>query len=124
LPPESFLSWYGDNASLLFDFFAPLEIASAVVVLAAAVLDRLRHRTVNLWLVASAVLAVAVLVTFPLYFQAANGSFATRTIPVDRVGDELARWAAWHWMRTAIGLVAFIAAIVGSARLPTRDRGR
>lgn len=107
IPPGAFLDWYHENAERLVAFFGPLEVAAALLALAAAVLAR------NAWLVLSAALAVAILLAFPVYFQAVNASFATGSIPPDRVAGELARWASYHWVRTAIGIVAFAAAMRG-----------
>jgi hypothetical protein len=56
-------------------------------------------------------LAVAVLLSFPLYFQTVNASFEAGTIDAGRVGTELKRWSRWHWTRTALGLGAFVAAL-------------
>lgn len=116
LPPDAFLRWYDDNASRLFDFFAPLELASATLAMAAAALHRFRRRKGGGFLLGSAVLAGAVLAAFPLYFQEVNESFAAETIALDRVAEELARWARWHWARTAIGVVAFAAALLATRR--------
>jgi hypothetical protein len=66
---------YGENASRLFDFLAPLEVASKV----------------------GAVLAVSMVGAFSLYFQQVNPDFAVGTI-AGSVGEELARWAAWYWV--------------------------
>ena len=112
LPPESFLSWYAANASRLFDFFGLIETASAVLAVAAAALFRYQRGGSGRLFIASAVLMLAVLGAFPLYFQQVNASFAAGTIELDRVAAELARWAAWHWVRTAIGSAAFAAAVL------------
>jgi hypothetical protein len=112
MPPEAFLGWYAGNASRLFDFFAPLEIASTVLAVVAGASYRYHRGGGGLFVVA-AVLAVAVLGAFPLYFARVNASFAAGTIEVDRVAGELARWAAWHWSRTAIGIAACGAAVLG-----------
>jgi hypothetical protein len=116
LPPESFLAWFRENTTRLFNFFAPLEIVATVLAIAAAVLARARGHAGAASLVLGAVLAVLVLVPYPLYFQGVNASFATGTIAVERVADELARWEAWHWLRTAIAVGAFAAAAVGLGR--------
>jgi hypothetical protein len=112
LPPDAFLAWYAEHAALLFGFFAPLEIASVILSLAAAGLSRFRRRT----LVVSAALALAVLIPFPLYFQHVNAVFAAGSIGVDQVGEELARWARWHWARTGLAMSAFSAAALGLRR--------
>jgi hypothetical protein len=116
LPPEEFLRWYGDNASRLLMFFGPLEIAGTVLALAAAVLCRLRRAAGIGLLAAAAVLALAVLVPFPIYFRDVNASFAVASIGSGWVGEELARWAAWHWIRTALGMGAFVAAVLAVRR--------
>jgi hypothetical protein len=112
-PPEAFLRWYADNASRLFDFFGPLEIASAGLAAVAALLYRYQRGAAGGLFIVSAVLAVAVLAAFPLYFERVNASFAAGTIARDRVADELTRYAAWHWGRTAIGLLSFVSAVLG-----------
>ena len=113
LPPASFLQWYASNAMRLFDFFGPLEIAGAALALAASALHLARRRPASGWFLASTVLAVAILAAFPIYFQEVNASFAAGTVEPERVGPELARWASWHWGRTALGIVACGAAVRG-----------
>jgi hypothetical protein len=68
------------------------------------------------------VLAVAVLLFFPLYFQDVNASFASGSIAHDQVGNELTRWNALHWIRTAIGTAAFVAAALGHRRAAAGDK--
>lgn len=113
LPPESFLDWYAANASLLFNFFGPLEIGGAVLAVAAAALHGYGRRPGRSLLIVSAVLTLAVLAAFPLYFQDVNARFAAGTIARDSVATELAAWAWWHWLRTAIGASAFVAVMLG-----------
>ena len=69
-----------------------------------------------MWLVLAALLSVAVLVTFPLYFKDVNISFATATIPLENVSQELVRWGAWHWSRVALSLGAFVASALALRR--------
>lgn len=113
MAPEAFLSWYRLNGSLLVRFFGPLEVASVVLAIAAAVLTW-RANGVGLWTLGiAALLATAVLAVFPLYFQRANATFAAGTIAAHRVEPELRRWASWHWVRTAMATAAFICALQG-----------
>jgi hypothetical protein len=116
LPPDAFLRWYAENASRLLAFFGPLEIAGTGLALAAAVLSGARRAVAIGLLVVSAALALAVLVPFPIYFRDVNASFAAATIAPDQVGEELARWAAWHWFRTVLGIGAFVAAVLAVRR--------
>jgi hypothetical protein len=115
MPPEAFLRWYAENARRLFEFYGPLEIVSATLTLLAAVF----HTGGRRWFIGAALLALAVLAAFPIYFRDVNASFETGAIGIDRVSGELGRWAAWHWGRTIFGIVAFALALMGA-----RERGR
>lgn len=111
LRPDAFLAWYREHAALLLRFFGPLEVVAATLALAAFVLRWRVGPEMPRVLAVSAGLSVAVLLVFPLYFQRVNAGFADGTTPPERVPDELARWARWHWMRTAFAVAAFIAAL-------------
>ncbi len=113
LPPSDFLSWYRDNAALLFNFFGPAEIVAAVLATVAALMFAIKRFQGFSWLILAAVLAYAVLVAFPLYFKDVNASFASGTIPLDNIEGELERWATWHWSRTMLALTAFVSAVLG-----------
>ena len=122
MKPASFLAWYRDYAGLLFKFFAPLEIAAALSAIAALVAGWVAGAARLTWLAAAALLAFAVLLVFPLYFQRVNASFEAGTIAEEKVPGELGRWARWHWLRCAMGVGAFVAATValtGCAALQT-----
>lgn len=116
LPPDAFLRWYAGNAARLLAFFGSLEIAATVLTLTAAVLCGVRRAAGIGSLVIAAALALAVLLPFPIYFRDVNASFAGATIAPDQVGEELARWAAWHWLRTVLGIGAFVAAVLAVRR--------
>jgi len=105
LAPEAFLAWYKQHAALLQNFFGPLEIAAGVLTLIAAGLHW--GRAGGALLAVAALLTLAVLAVFPLYFQHANTSFARGTIDPASVTHELARWKMWHWGRTILAVGAF-----------------
>lgn len=113
LPPSDFLSWYHDNAGLLFNFFGPAEIVAAVLALTSALMFAVKRLQGSSWLIVAAAFAIAVLLAFPLYFKDVNASFAAGTIAVKDVAVELERWATWHWSRTVLALAAFVAAVLG-----------
>ena len=113
IPADEFLRWFGAHAPRLVAFYAPLEIVPAVLALAAAALFGSRRRAGAGWLALATVLALAVLATFFVYFQAANASFVGRTIALTAVPDELLRWERWQWGRTGLGVGAFVAALLG-----------
>lgn len=112
-PPEAFLAWYQRNADRLLRFFGPLEVASGALVLVACVLAWAGVLPGAGGFTLAALLTLAVLASFPLYFKDANASFAEASIPVDAVPAELARWGRWHSARTLASIVAFLAAMLG-----------
>jgi len=64
------------------------------------------------WRTATALLCVAALIIFLIYFRKANTSFADRSLTNADLGAELARWSAWHWLRTVIVIAAFTASLI------------
>jgi len=112
LQASAFLAWYRQYDGLLFRFFGSLQIAAACIAIGAAALNWLSPVASTAFLVCAAVLALAVLGTFSLYFEKANASFAAGTIAPDRVPQELDRWAQWHWARTVLAVGAFTIALV------------
>jgi hypothetical protein len=121
LPPESFLGWYREHASILQRFFGPLQIAAFALAAVAAALRWFVRGSASPFLVLAALLAFAVLVAFPLYFERVNASFAAGTIAPDLVPEELRRWSSWHWVRTIIATAAFVAGV--TALLVRQNRG-
>jgi hypothetical protein len=112
LDSADFFDWYAANASLLVDFYSPLEIASAVVALVCAALYSAQSRSgAHLWW-ASAVLALLVIATFFVYFKDANAAFSERAVAVDSLQAALVTWGMWQWARVALGFAAFVASVL------------
>jgi hypothetical protein len=122
LEPADFFDWYGANASLLVDFYSPLEIASAVAALACAALYSVQSRPgARLWWVAAA-LSLVVIATFFVYFKDANAAFSNRTVAADALPAALASWGMWQWGRVAVGFAAFAASVL-AVRTGTSTHG-
>jgi len=114
LQPESFLAWYRQHAALLVWFFGPLELAAALLVVLAALVGWFAGDRSSGVLAVAALLAVLVLVAFPLYFQQANAIFADATIATTEVRNELRRYSNWHWVRVVLAVAAFLLAVVAA----------
>jgi predicted PurR-regulated permease PerM len=110
--PEAFLAWYRQHAALLLKFFGPLEVAAALLAILSLGAHWVGRPGVPRLPALTAAFCVAVLVMFPLYFRRVNAAFESGAIAPDQVPGELARWARWHWLRTAIALGAFAAAVL------------
>jgi hypothetical protein len=122
LAPVDFFDWYAANASLLVGFYSPLEIASAVVALASAVLHSVQSRPGGrLWWVA-AILSILVIATFFVYFKDANAGFSNRSIAEDSLPAALVTWSTWQWGRVAVGCAAFAASVLALRAGTATDR--
>jgi len=112
LAPADFFDWYAANASLLVDFYSPLEIASAVVALVCAGLYSSQSRPgARLWWVA-AVLSIFVIAMFFVYFKDANAGFLDRAIAEESLPNALVTWGRWQWARVGVGCAAFAASVL------------
>ncbi len=112
LQPQEFFTLHAAHAHRLYTFFAPLTIGAALLSVGAAVAAVVANRPLWAASVLAAVLILVILSTYALYFQRANASFADASLTHEALPAELARWASWHWFRTAIGLVALASALL------------
>jgi hypothetical protein len=112
LQPQEFFSLHAAHAHRLYTFFAPLTASATLLAVGSAITSVATDRPQSVASVVSAVLALIILSTYPLYFQRANASFAAASIPHEDLSAELARWASWHWFRTVVGLVALASALL------------
>jgi hypothetical protein len=112
LQPQDFFSLHAAHAHRLYAFFAPLTVSATLLAVGAAIAAVATDRTQQSASVVAAALALVMLSTYGLYFRRANASFASASIPLEALPAELARWAAWHWFRTIVGLVALAAELL------------
>ena len=109
LPPAEFRAWFAANAFRIGRLMIPLGAAAALAAVAAALARGLPARRSHLRAAACAlgVAAITLAVNEP-----ANQRFAAP----GALGDAetralLARWVAWHWVRVALGVGGFLAAL-------------
>ena len=63
------------------------------------------------WLIIAAISAIGVMATYPIFFAGTNEAFVRGGLSDSAVRSLLDRWAAWHWIRTGLGMVGFFAAL-------------
>jgi Domain of unknown function (DUF1772) len=112
LRPEEFFVLHAAHAHRLYKFFAPLTASATSLAVVAAVTSVASGHAGRLASVVAAALALVILSTYFLFFRRANASFAAASITREELPAELARWARWHWFRTAIGLMAVVSALL------------
>jgi uncharacterized membrane protein len=116
LSPAEFLAWYAANDERLLGFFGPLTSVAAVLALLAALIAVWARRPGRWLALLSTALSFAAVAMYALYFQEANASFSDASIDPGQLPAELARWATWHWVRTAISCAALAAALLSLVR--------
>ena len=116
LPTEEFLAWFGKNEPRLVAFYGPLQVSALIVTALATLAHALQRRQGLGPLIVAVASSMVVLALYGIYFEDVNASFVARSIDVSEVPAELERWAAWQWLRTAVGTAAFVAGIVAVRR--------
>ncbi|MBI2769967.1 MAG: hypothetical protein HYX47_10115 [Burkholderiales bacterium] len=112
LQPQEFFTLHAAHAHRLYTFFAPLTVGATLLAVGAAIASVATGGPLISASVAAGVLALVILSTYGLYFQRANASFSDGSLTHEALPAELARWASWHWFRTAVGLVALASALL------------
>ena len=69
------------------------------------------------WLIIAALSAIGVITVYPVFFAETNEAFVRGSLADSAVQSLPDRWAAWHWIRTGLGMVGFFAAL----RAPQRS---
>ena len=110
LSPSDFQEWFASHSHLIGRLMIPLGTGSIVATLAALVVSW-RDPARRLWSLIAALTAVGVMVTYPIFFAGTNEAFVRGGLSDSAVRSLLDRWATWHWFRTGLGIVGFIAAL-------------
>jgi uncharacterized membrane protein len=111
VPPDEFRSWFRQYGRRMGAVMIPLGITATASTVAAAVLEPARGSTVSA-LATVGVVAITVSVNEP-----ANERFWSEAPMTDEeTAQQLARWARWHDVRVALGVVAVLAAVRRLAR--------
>lgn len=110
--PQTFLDWftaYGGNIGGLMIPLGPGVLILAIIALFLNKENRL------LWGL-TALLTLANILYFPIYYLPTNNSFVEQTIEVNEVGGELVTWLKYHWQRTFFAIGALITSILAVSK--------
>jgi Domain of unknown function (DUF1772) len=109
-------SSYEANAGRLQGFFGGVTWVAGLSAIGASVGTLVAGRPGRWAALVAAILMVVAASTFFVYFERANASFHHREVTAADLPAQLARWAKWHWARTAISFGALAAALVSLVR--------
>ena len=111
LSPSDFLAWFASYSHLVGRLMIPLGAGSVAASVATLVACWSGPATRRRWLLLAALSAIGVMVTYPIFFAATNEAFVRGGLSDSAARSLLDRWAAWHWIRTGLGIVGFCAAL-------------
>jgi len=111
LSPSGFQAWFASYSHLIGRLMIPLGTGSVAASVATLVACWSGAATRRRWLLLAALSAIGVMVTYPAFFAGTNEAFVRGGLPDPAVRSLLDRWAAWHWIRTGLGMVGFFAAL-------------
>ena len=111
LSASDFQAWFASYSPLIGRLMIPLGIGGVAASVAALVACWRGPAMCRRWLLVAALSAVGVMVTYPIFFAATNQAFERGGLSEAAVRAMLDRWAAWHWFRTGLGIVGFLAAL-------------
>ena len=111
LSPSDFQAWFASHSHLVGRLMIPLGVGGIAVTVAAIVACWRRSPAGRRWLLIAAVSTLGVMVTYPLFFQATNEAFVRGGLSDSAARSLLDRWATWHWIRTGLGALGFVAAL-------------
>jgi hypothetical protein len=106
-----FQAWFASHSHLIGRLMLPLGGGGVAATVAALVACWQGPATRRRWLVVAALSVAGVMVTYPMFFAATNEAFERGGLADSTVRALLGRWAAWHWVRTGLGIVSFFAAL-------------
>jgi Anthrone oxygenase len=111
LSPSDFQAWFASYSHLIGRLMIPFGAGSVAASVATLVACWSGAATRRRWLLLAALSAIGVMVTYPIFFARTNEAFVRGGLSDSAVRSLLDRWAAWHWIRTGLGMVGFFAAL-------------
>jgi len=111
LSPSDFQTWFASYSHLIGRLMIPLGAGSVAITAATLVASWSGPATRRVWLLVAACSAIGVMVTYPIFFAGTNEAFERGGLSDSTVRSLLDRWAAWHWIRTGLGIIGFIGSL-------------
>jgi len=111
LAPSDFQAWFASYSHLIGRLMLPLGAGSVAAAVATLVVCWCGPPPRRRWLLIAALSAIGVMITYPIFFAATNAAFERGGLSDTTVRALLDRWTSWHWIRTGLGIVGFVAAL-------------
>lgn len=112
LSSDSFFELHKTYGAKLYQFYAPLTIASTILPIATFVYSLLSNSKTDILMWIMFVFTLLFFATYFIYFKEANLSFAERTISNEALQNEITKWGNWHWARVFCEAIAFVCGLL------------
>jgi uncharacterized membrane protein len=109
VPPAQFRTWFAAHSDRIRTVMIPLGAGAAVVNAASAAVQTAKGPRAGAASVAAAAAAGVVAITVTVN-EPMNHRFAAAQLTDDETADLLDRWARWHRVRVALGVLATVGA--------------
>jgi hypothetical protein len=106
-----FFAYYGRNDRRFLRYFGAVTVLAALSTWAATLAAFAASHSARGGLALASLASLVYVAMFPLFFARMNASFSAAAVPSDRLAAVLSRWAALHWLRTAIAMAALAATV-------------
>jgi len=110
LSDEAFNDLHPTFGPILYRYYAPLTTLAVLLAVANAIVASWGGG-LDLGACFAAIILLATLGLYFVYFQGANAKFAAHALYGEALKQELGKWAAFHSVRTLAVIIAFIAAL-------------
>ena len=111
IDPSEFTNAFAPSLPTVGGTMIVLTVLGTGMIVIAAGLELRKSQPNRFLLAGSALAALIMLATLPLYFGAANPLLAGGTLSAEAITDELATWQQMHWFRTIVGVVGLFLAV-------------
>ncbi len=112
LEPQKFFLLHKTYGPKIYQFFAPLTIASTLIPIGTAVYSLAINSQGKVFSVFMGVFTLLFFVTYFIYFKKANKSFEDASLSDDELPVELIKWEKWHWTRIYLEIGALICSLI------------
>ena len=111
LPPDAFLGSFRGLSVQIGGPMRVLDLVATVATVATVVVTRQKRHRRWRWRLAAAIALLATIGMFFVYFLPTNDALQRGAVDVTAATSTLATWARVQWVRTAVGLFAFVASV-------------
>lgn len=112
LSSDVFFELHKSYGTRLYQFYAPLTIASTIFPAITFVFSLLGKSKTDILMWLMFIFTLMFFSTYYIYFKEANLSFAERTISNEALQNELIKWGNWHWTRVFCEAIAFVCGLI------------